>query len=405
MYMEIRNSKTEMPLFKVKGEKFIFAVQIKLQGKCGVVGENRMEKIKLTDICNPKQWKTIPTSELLENGYPVYGANGIIGYYSEFNHKNPVITVTCRGATCGTINITVPKSYVTGNAMCLDDMRSDIYMEYLYYCLKHYNFNNVISGSAQPQITRQGMEKIYVTIGSHNEQMDIVDKLKKVENVIGLRKRELKQLDTLVKSRFAEMFGDPIRNPKGWKVVTIGDIVTEVRYGTSKPAVEGGKYPYLRMNNLTADGHLDLNDLKYIDISDDEVEKCVVRKGDVLFNRTNSIDLVGKTAVFDLQDDMVIAGYIIRVRLNEKILPEVLSQYMNLEALKDILRSMAKGAVNQANINAQELQSIRVYVPDIELQKQFVEMKDQVDKSKSKIQKSLEETQLLFDSLMQKYFG
>ena len=102
---------------------------------------------------------------------------------------------------------------------------------------------------------------------------------------------------------------------------------------------------------------------------------------------------------------MVIAGYIIRVRLNEKILPEVLSQYMNLEALKDILRSMAKGAVNQANINAQELQSIRVYVPDIELQKQFVEMKDQVDKSKSKIQKSLEETQLLFDSLMQKYFG
>ena len=78
---------------------------------------------------------------------------------------------------------------------------------------------------------------------------------------------------------------------------------------------------------------------------------------------------------------------------------------MNLEALKDILRSMAKGAVNQANINAQELQSIRVYVPDIELQKQFVEMKDQVDKSKSKIQKSLEETQLLFDSLMQKYFG
>ena len=364
-----------------------------------------MEKIKLTDICNPKQWKTIPTSELLENGYPVYGANGIIGYYSEFNHKNPVITVTCRGATCGTINITVPKSYVTGNAMCLDDMRSDIYMEYLYYCLKHYNFNNVISGSAQPQITRQGMEKIYVTIGSHNEQMDIVDKLKKVENVIGLRKRELKQLDTLVKSRFAEMFGDPIRNPKGWKVVTIGDIVTEVRYGTSKPAVEGGKYPYLRMNNLTADGHLDLNDLKYIDISDDEVEKCVVRKGDVLFNRTNSIDLVGKTAVFDLPDDMVIAGYIIRVRLNEKILPEVLSQYMNLEALKDILRSMAKGAVNQANINAQELQSIRIYVPDIKIKKQFVEMKDQVDKSKSKIQKSLEETQLLFDSLMQKYFG
>lgn len=218
-------------------------------------------------------------------------------------------------------------------------------------------------------------------------------------------KKELQLLDNLVKARFVELFGDPIKNPKGWEIVTIGDVVTEVRYGTSKPAVEGGKYPYLRMNNLTADGHLDLNDLKYIDIPDDEIEKCVVRKGDILFNRTNSIELVGKTAVFDLPEDMVIAGYIIRVRLNERILPEVFSQYMNLEALKDILRSMAKGAVNQANINAQELQSIKVYIPDMGLQKQFIEMKEQVDKSKVAVQKALDEAQLLFDSLMQEYFG
>ena len=145
--------------------------------------------------------------------------------------------------------------------------------------------------------------------------------------------------------------------------------------------------------------------MKYIDISDDEIEKCVVRKGDVLFNRTNSIELVGKTAVFDLSEDMVIAGYIIRVRLNERLLPEILSQYMNLEALKDILRSMAKGAVNQANINAQELQSIKVYVPGMELQKQFIEIKEQIDKSKVAVQKALDETQMLFDSLMQEYFG
>ena len=123
------------------------------------------------------------------------------------------------------------------------------------------------------------------------------------------------------------------------------------------------------------------------------------------FNRTNSIDLVGKTVVFDLSEDMVIAGYIIRVRFNERLLPEVFAQYMNLEALKDILRSMAKGAVNQANINAQELQSIKVYVPDMKLQKQFVDIKEQVNKSKVEVQKALDKAQLLFDSLMQKYFG
>ena len=278
---------------------------------------------------------------------------------------------------------------------------------FLYWYLKGHKeyLNSLGRGATFKEISKEIVDNIEICLPTLEKQKKYADILEQCNGIIQIKKGQLRKLDTLVKSRFAEMFGDPIRNPKGWKVVTIGDIVTEVRYGTSKPAVEGGKYPYLRMNNLTADGHLDLNDLKYIDISDDEVEKCVVRKGDVLFNRTNSIDLVGKTAVFDLPDDMVIAGYIIRVRLNEKILPEVLSQYMNLEALKDILRSMAKGAVNQANINAQELQSIRIYVPDIELQKQFVEMKDQVDKSKSKIQKSLEETQLLFDSLMQKYFG
>ena len=214
------------------------------------------------------------------------------------------------------------------------------------------------------------------------KQDKIVEILNRCKSIIDCREKELSVLNDLMRARFVEMFGDPIKNPKGWEVVTIGDIATEVKYGTSKPAVEGGKYPYLRMNNLTSDGHLDLNDLKYIDIPNDEIEKCVVRKGDVLFNRTNSIELVGKTAVFDLPDDMVIAGYIIRVRLNEKILPEVLSQYMNLEALKDILRSMAKGAVNQANINAQELQSIKVYIPDMGLQKTFIEIKDQVNKSK-----------------------
>ena len=188
------------------------------------------------------------------------------------------------------------------------------------------------------------------------EQILICEKLDKLYEIIKSRRQELQFLDELIKARFVELFGDPILNPYSWAVVTVGDIVTDVRYGTSKPAVEGGKYPYLRMNNLTYDGHLDLSDMKYIDIPDNEIEKCIVRKGDVLFNRTNSIELVGKTCVFDLADDMVIAGYIIRVRLNEKLLPIVLSSYMNLPSLKEQLRSMAKGAVNQANINAQELQ-------------------------------------------------
>ena len=385
-------------------------MQIKLQGKCGVVGENRMEKIKLTDICNPKQWKTIPTSELLENGYPVYGANGIIGYYSEFNHKNPVITVTCRGATCGTINITVPKSYVTGNAMCLDDMRSDIYMEYLYYCLKHYNFNNVISGSAQPQITRQGMEKIYVTIGSHNEQMDIVDKLKKVENVIGLRKRELKQLDTLVKSRFVELFGDPIKNPKGWEVVKLSECLERIDNGKSftcdSNAREGVFPAILKLSAATYGDYRPYENKALLD-EKQFVESVEVHRGDLLFTRKNTPDLVGMAAyVFETPEKLMMPDLIFRLVTNERMTPTFLWQLINNREFRPAIQGISGGsAKSMSNISKERLKNIEVICPPISEQKKLEGVLEQVDKSKSKIQKSLEETQLLFDSLMQKYFG
>lgn len=296
------------------------------------------------------------------------------------------------------------------NLLGLKARRDIIMPAYARYCFYSHSFREQVGRITKKSVNQASfavadLKKIKIDVPELVEQERVVDILDRVHQVIEDRQNELQKLDDLIKARFVEMFGDPIQNPKEWDIVKIGEIVSDVRYGTSKPAVEGGKYPYLRMNNLTSDGHLDLKDLKYIDIPDDEIEKCIVRKGDVLFNRTNSIELVGKTATFDLPEDMVIAGYIIRIRLNDKLLPEILSQYMNLEALKEMLRGMAKGAVNQANINAQELQSIKVYVPNMELQKQFVQMKEQVDKSKVVVQEALDKAQLLFDSLMQEYFG
>lgn len=266
-----------------------------------------------------------------------------------------------------------PNISVASTGFCILDCKDDVDNRFVFnFCKSRKFIDDMVSkatGASYPAVSDKIIRSALVPNYTYEEQCNISKVLDSISDIIDKREAELFSLDELIKARFVELFGDPVKNPKGWEVVTIGDIATEVRYGTSKPAVEGGKYPYLRMNNITSDGHLDLNDLKYIDITEDEIEKCVVRKGDVLFNRTNSIELVGKTAVFDLLDDMVIAGYIIRVRLNERILPEVFSQYMNLEALKNILRSMAKGAVNQANINAQELQSIKVYIPDMGAQK------------------------------------
>lgn len=192
----------------------------------------------------------------------------------------------------------------------------------------------------------------------------------------------LERTDELVKSQFIEMFGRPADNNLGWKMGTIRDIVSDVRYGSSRKATENGKYPYLRMNNITYSGELDLTDIKRIDIPDNELAKCSVQKGDVLFNRTNSKELVGKTCLYDRNELMVLAGFVIRVRLNARAIPEFLVQYMNLPYMKELLFSMCKAACGQANINAQEFQSIPIYIPPVEIQKQFVGLKEQADKSK-----------------------
>ena len=265
--------------------------------------------------------------------------------------------------------------------------------QYLYYYLKSdfalQRIRAVATGSVRDNLKLDMLYEFPITIPDIETQRDIAHRLDSVKNTISLREKELQTLDNLIKARFVEMFGTPFMNEKHWINGTIGDVVTEVRYGTSRPAVDGGKYPYLRMNNLTSDGYIDLNNLKRIDIPDEEVEKCIVRKGDILFNRTNSVELVGKTALFDLDEEMIIAGYIIRVRLKPILLPEIFAQYMNLKPVKDLLRSMAKCAVNQANINAQELQGIRVFIPNIELQKEFVSFKKQIDKSKFAVQQSI----------------
>ena len=181
------------------------------------------------------------------------------------------------------------------NLLRLKARRDVINPAYARYCFYGSPFRRQVRKITKKSVNQasfavKDLKQIKIDVPSLSEQEQIVEVLDKLQKIIEIRSNELSTLDNLIKARFVELFGDPINNPKGWEVVTIGDIVTEVKYGTSKPAVEGGKYPYLRMNNLTSDGHLDLNDLKYIDISEDEIEKCVVRKGDVLFNRTNSIE-------------------------------------------------------------------------------------------------------------------
>lgn len=178
------------------------------------------------------------------------------------------------------------------------------------------------------------------------------------------------------------MFGEPWVNDKEFPCYSVGQVAESVTYGTSAPASDSGQYEYLRMNNLTDNGQLDLSDLKRIDMLDEQAEKYMVKKGDILFNRTNSIDLVGKTALFNLNNPMIIAGYLIRIRLSDKVNPVYFVAYMNMPYMKEKLRNIAKGAVNQANINSKELKSIQILIPPLSLQNEYCNFVLSIDKSK-----------------------
>ena len=357
------------------------------------------EWVRLGELCAPKQWKSLKQSEMTSDGYPVYGANGVIGYYSEYNHEEETILVGCRG-TCGEVNLCAPYSYVTSNAMCLDRLSDRVDRDYLICFLKAYNFGRVIGGTSQPQITKAGISSIEVPLFSLEKQIVIRLRLKSILDELVSCKALLAKLDTLVKSRFVEMFGG-----SGWPVATVGSLATDIRYGTSKKASDSGQFVYLRMNNMTDGGGLDFDDAKYIDLDGSELDKCLVVDGDLLFNRTNSREKVGKTAVFHEKEPMVIAGYIIRVRLGDRIRPDFLAAYMNLPTTKAMLRSIARGAVHQANINSKELSAIEVPVPPICLQDSFLAFVAEVDKSRFIVQQKIEKLQTLYDSLAQKYFG
>ena len=364
-------------------------------------------KVKLEDVCE-KGTSNLKLSEVVgkSGDYPVYGAAGYIGDVDFYHQDKPYVAVVKDGAGIGRTILLPAKSSVIGTMQYLLP-KDNVLPEYLNYVVRYMHLEKYFSGATIPHIYFRDYKNEEFNLEHLDRQEEIIGILGKLEKIIDIRQKELEELDILTSARFVEMFGTYPENEKGWSTGTIRDLVTEVRYGSSRKAADGdsGKYPYLRMNNITYGGELDLTDTKTIDVPDEELEKCTVRRGDLLFNRTNSKELVGKTCVYNRDEMMVLAGFVVRVRLNEKALPEFVSAFMNTDFTKQMLLGMCKAAIGQANINAQELQNIGIYIPPVSLQKEFVGFKNQIDKSKAAVQRSLDETQLLFDSLMQEYFG
>lgn len=346
----------------------------------------------------------------LNKGY-IYNAENFIteaGLKSSSTKMMPADTVliALTGATCGLSAISKIEACANQSVTGILPSKNHV-PEYLFYYLRtqRQRILDKAWGNAQPHISQAFVKEFKVPLPPLSDQLHIANLLSKAENLIAQRKESIRLLDEFLKSTFLEMFGDPSTNRKKFTKGKIKDVVTEVKYGTSSPAEDEGLYPYLRMNNITPDGYMDYSKLKYINIVDDkEKEKYVVRKGDLLFNRTNSKELVGKTGVFNEDSEMIIAGYLIRVRTNEKANPWFLWGYLNSIHGKKTLLGMCKSIVGMANINAQELQGIKILIPPIELQTQFAQIVEKTEALKSQYQQSLQELENLYGSLSQKAF-
>ena len=326
--------------------------------------------------------------------YPIYGAAGYIGNVDFYHQEKPYVAIVKDGAGIGRTTLHPAKSSVIGTMQYLLP-KDNVLPEYLCYVVRHMHLEKYFTGATIPHIYFRDYKNEKFNLDSLDKQAEIIEILGKAESIILKRRKELAELDNLIKARFVEMFGIYPANQMGWETGKIRDTVADVRYGSSRPAVDGGKYPYLRMNNITYGGELDLSDVKRIDVPENELDKCTVRRGDVLFNRTNSKELVGKTCVYDRDEMMVLAGFVIRVRVNDRVLPEFLSAFLNTDFSKKTLSEMCKAAIGQANINAQEMQNIGLYLPPLELQRQFVQFKKQVDKSK--VVESIHRMNVLFN--------
>ena len=150
--------------------------------------------VHLNEIASIYQPQTISSTELTEDGYWVYGANGIIGKYKDYNHKTEQICITCRGNTCGMVNYTKPMSWITGNAMVIntDEHQDNVCKRYLFHYLSAYNFNRIISGSGQPQIVRTPLEQLKITLPSILEQEQKAMLLDKIQTKIEISNSVLK---------------------------------------------------------------------------------------------------------------------------------------------------------------------------------------------------------------------
>ena len=352
-----------------------------------------------------------------EKGLPFYQGN------ADFGELYPTARVWCDApkkiASEGDILISVrapigalnyaSEDCCIGRGLAAITIKNEAEKNYVYHLLKarKTDLNSKGTGSTFKAIGKSVLEEVQVPVISREQQEISMQLMDTIENIIRQRKKELRLLDELVKARFVEMFGDPDINPKGWMKYKLSEKLNVVGGYTFKSDMfdENGGIPVLRIGNINA-GYFKPVNLVYWQ-EDKNLERYAMYPGDLVMSLTGTVGKNDYGNVCILGDDYdmyYLNQRNAKLEIKEGIDKFYLSQLLKFEQIKKKLTGISRG-VRQANISNKDILNMTVPVPPMELQEQFAEFVCQVDKSKAAVQKSLDEIQMLFDSLMQKYFG
>ena len=346
-----------------------------------------MKELRIKDICDKGSSNLKQKDVEGKNGlYPVYGASGIISHIDTYHQEANYIAIVKDGSGIGRVTFMPAKSSVIGTMQYILP-KDGFNINYIGYCLQSLDLSKYKQGAAIPHIYfRDYGERIVKVTENINEQQSIVDYLDSAFAKIDAMKANAEKALNEAKALFQ----------------------ASIRYGTSTPSHENGEYKYLRMNNITNDGFLDVSHYKTISLPSKELEKCLVKKGDIIFNRTNSRELVGKSCVFTEDENMVIAGYLIRIRLKDGFEPQFITYSMNLQRSLGLFQHLIVGAVHQANISANNIQKVIIKYPPLSDQQSIVaildSLKSKVDRLQANYNKISQECDALKQAILRQVF-
>ena len=351
------------------------------------------------EIRNGRNQKAV---ENPDGKYPIYGSGGIIGRADDYICDAETVVIGRKGNINKPIFVEEP-FWNVDTAFGLEANKTVLLPRYLYYFCVNYDFEKHNKTVTIPSLTKADLLKIQINLPSLVEQKDIVDKLQLAEKIIYRRRQELDTFDRLIKARFVELFGDMILNPNGWEQSSLGK-VCDVRDGTHdspKYYMEG--YPLVTSKNVTS-GKIDFSDCSLI--CEDDYEKINQRSkvdyGDILMPM---IGTVGNPVIVDVEPKFAIKNVaLIKFYEDSSVLNTFVKGLLESDYFDRAVISKVRGGT-QKFIALGNIRELQISIPPMNIQLDYQYFVQQVDKSKSLVKKSLDETQLLFDSLMQKYFG